>query len=121
MGDLSPYEIEQRLRSLYNQLAQVRENLNRRADDYQSAAAEFKTNYAKAFLEARMNTKTIKEAEMKAQQFTASEEARYKATEQLVLNERKAVDALIAQVDIARSLYAKATREEEYYRKGAGD
>jgi hypothetical protein len=37
----------------------------------------------------------------------------------LVLNERKAVDTLLAEVDITRSLYSKAYREQDqYHHKG---
>ena len=57
----------------------------------------------------------MKECEMLAQQATAGLEAMYKATEQLVLNERKAVDTLLAEVDITRSLYSKAYREQDQY------
>ena len=118
--DLTPMQIERELLRLKSKLGQAREKLNQRAEDYLNATKEYKTEYAKAFVTAKMQgDKTIKECEMLAQQATAHLEAMYKATEQLVLNERKAVDTLLAEVDITRSLYSKAYREQDqYFHKG---
>ena len=114
MTDLTPYEIECELRKLKNELGQAREKLNGRAIDYEKAARDFKGKYAMAYMAARFDKATypsVKDCEMFAQSETATEESLYKATEQLVLNERKAVDTLLAEVDITRSLYSKAFRE----------
>lgn len=114
MRDLTPYEIECELRRLKNELGQARERLNGRAADYQKAAREYKGKYAKCFMTARLDKAsypTVKDCEMFAQSESAGEEAIYKATEQLVLNERKAVDTILAEADITRSLYARAYEE----------
>lgn len=114
--DLTPQQIERELIRLKSKLGQAREKLNQRAEDYLKAAREYKAEYAKAFLIAKMDGgKSVRECEMEAQKVTAHQEAMYKATEQLVLNERKAVDTLLAEVDITRSLYSKAYREQDQY------
>ncbi len=118
MKDLTPQQIEFELRRLKNELGKSRERMNTRADDYLKATREYKSKFAKAFMTAKLNgTGTAKECEMIAQQETAGEEAMYKATEQLILNERKAVDTLLMECDITRSLYSKAAREEEQYKR----
>mgnify|MGYP001419020832 FL=1 len=118
--DLTPYQIERELLRLKNALGKAREMLNQRAEDYLNATREYKKEFAKTFVAAKIQgNKTVKECEMLAQQATAGLEAMYKATEQLVLNERKAVDTLLAEVDITRSLYSKAYREQDqYHHKG---
>jgi hypothetical protein len=118
--DLTPYQIERELLRLKNALGKAREKLNQRAEDYLKATREFKAEFAKVFVAAKIDGgRTIRECEMLAQQATAGQEAMYKATEQLVLNERKAVDTLLAEVDITRSLYSKAYREQDqYHHKG---
>jgi 4-hydroxy-L-threonine phosphate dehydrogenase PdxA len=118
--DLTPYQIERELLRLKNALGKAREMLNQRAEDYLKATREYKKEFAKTFVAAKIQgNKTVKECEMLAQQATAGLEAMYKATEQLVLNERKAVDTLLAEVDITRSLYSKAYREQDqYHHKG---
>jgi len=118
--DLTPYQIERELLRLKNALGKAREMLNQRAEDYLEATREYKKEFAKTFVAAKIQgNKTVKECEMLAQQATAGLEAMYKATEQLVLNERKAVDTLLAEVDITRSLYSKAYREQDqYHHKG---
>lgn len=118
--DLTPYQIERELLRLKNALGKAREKLNQRAEDYLNATREYKKEFAKTFVAAKIQgNKTVKECEMLAQQATAGLEAMYKATEQLVLNERKAVDTLLAEVDITRSLYSKAYREQDqYHHKG---
>jgi len=118
--DLTPYQIEMELRRLKSALGKAREMLNQRAEDYLNATREYKKEFAKTFVAAKIQgNKTVKECEMLAQQATAGLEAMYKATEQLVLNERKAVDTLLAEVDITRSLYSKAYREQDqYHHKG---
>lgn len=118
--DLTPYQIEMELRRLKSALGKAREMLNQRAEDYLNATREYKKEFAKTFVAAKIQgNKTVKECEMLAQQATAGLEAMYKATEQLVLNERKAVDTLLAEVDITRSLYSKAYREQDqYFHKG---
>ena len=118
--DLTPYQIERELLRLKNALGKAREKLNQRAEDYLNATKEYKKEFAKTFVAAKIQgNKTVKECEMLAQQATAGLEAMYKATEQLVLNERKAVDTLLAEVDITRSLYSKAYREQDqYHHKG---
>jgi phage-related tail protein len=118
--DLTPYQIERELLRLKNALGKAREKLNQRAEDYLKATREYKKEFAKTFVAAKIQgNKTVKECEMLAQQATAGLEAMYKATEQLVLNERKAVDTLLAEVDITRSLYSKAYREQDqYHHKG---
>src|SRR5690554_208233 len=118
--DLTPYQIERELIRLKNALGKAREKLNQRAEDYLKATREYKKEFAKTFVAAKIQgNKTVKECEMLAQQATAGLEAMYKATEQLVLNERKAVDTLLAEVDITRSLYSKAYREQDqYHHKG---
>ena len=117
MKELSPQQIEHELRRLKDKLGKSRERMNQRADDYLSATKEFKSKFAKAFMLAKIGNKTVKECEMIAQQETAGEEAMYKATEQLVLNERKAVDTLLMECDITRSLYSKAHKEQDQYHK----
>jgi 4-hydroxy-L-threonine phosphate dehydrogenase PdxA len=118
--DLTPQQIERELRRLKSELGKAREKLNQRAEDYLNATREYKKEFAKTFVAAKIQgNKTVKECEMLAQQATAGLEAMYKATEQLVLNERKAVDTLLAEVDITRSLYSKAYREQDqYHHKG---
>ena len=118
--DLTPQQIEMELRRLKSALGKAREMLNQRAEDYLNATREYKKEFAKTFVAAKIQgNKTVKECEMLAQQATAGLEAMYKATEQLVLNERKAVDTLLAEVDITRSLYSKAYREQDqYHHKG---
>jgi len=118
--DLTPQQIEMELRRLKSELGKAREKLNQRAEDYLKATREYKKEFAKTFVAAKIQgNKTVKECEMLAQQATAGLEAMYKATEQLVLNERKAVDTLLAEVDITRSLYSKAYREQDqYHHKG---
>jgi len=118
--DLTPQQIERELLRLKNALGKAREKLNQRAEDYLKATREYKKEFAKTFVAAKIQgNKTVKECEMLAQQATAGLEAMYKATEQLVLNERKAVDTLLAEVDITRSLYSKAYREQDqYHHKG---
>ena len=118
--DLTPYQIERELLRLKNALGKAREMLNQRAEDYLEATRDYKKEFAKTFVAAKIQgNKTVKECEMLAQQATAGLEAMYKATEQLVLNERKAVDTLLAEVDITRSLYSKAYREQDqYHHKG---
>ena len=118
--DLTPQQIEMELRRLKSALGKAREKLNQRAEDYLNATREYKKEFAKTFVAAKIQgNKTVKECEMLAQQATAGLEAMYKATEQLVLNERKAVDTLLAEVDITRSLYSKAYREQDqYHHKG---
>jgi len=118
--DLTPYQIERELRRLKSALGKAREKLNQRAEDYLNATREYKKEFAKTFVAAKIQgNKTVKECEMLAQQATAGLEAMYKATEQLVLNESKAVDTLLAEVDITRSLYSKAYREQDqYHHKG---
>jgi 4-hydroxy-L-threonine phosphate dehydrogenase PdxA len=118
--DLTPQQIERELRRLKSELGKAREKLNQRAEDYLEATRDYKKEFAKTFVAAKIQgNKTVKECEMLAQQATAGLEAMYKATEQLVLNERKAVDTLLAEVDITRSLYSKAYREQDqYHHKG---
>ena len=118
--DLTPQQIERELRRLKSELGKAREKLNQRAEDYLNATRDYKKEFAKTFVAAKIQgNKTVKECEMLAQQATAGQEAMYKATEQLVLNERKAVDTLLAEVDITRSLYSKAYREQDqYHHKG---
>lgn len=118
--DLTPQQIERELRRLKSELGKAREKLNQRAEDYLNATRDYKKEFAKTFVAAKIQgNKTVKECEMLAQQATAGLEAMYKATEQLVLNERKAVDTLLAEVDITRSLYSKAYREQDqYHHKG---
>ena len=114
MRDLTPYQLEQELLKLKNELGQARERLNSRAVDYQKATREFKQAYAIAFMTARLDKAkypSVKDCEMFAQSETANLESMYKATEQLVLNERKAFDGLLASVDITRSLYSKCFEE----------
>lgn len=116
MQDLTPLQIEHELRRLKSQLGQARERLNSRAIDYQNAAREYKGKYAKAYMTARLDKAkypSVEDCKMFAQSETSEEEAMYKASEQLVLNERKAVDTLLAEVDITRSLYSKAFKELE--------
>ena len=118
--DLTPQQIEMELRRLKSALGKAREKLNQRAEDYLNATREYKKEFAKTFVAAKIQgNKTVKECEMLAQQATTGLEAMYKATEQLVLNARKAVDTLLAEVDITRSLYSKAYREQDqYHHKG---
>jgi ribosomal protein L29 len=116
MQDLSPLQIEHELRRLKSQLGQVRERLNSRAADYEKAAREYKRDYARAYMTARLDKPkypSVEDCKMFAQSETSGEEALYKATEQLVLNERKAVDTLLMECDITRSLYSKAFKELE--------
>lgn len=116
MRDLTPYELEQELLALRSELGQARERLNSRAMDYEKAAREFKKAYAVAYMTARLDKAkypSVKDCEMFAQSETSGLEALYKATEQLVLNERKAFDGLIAECDIVRSLFSKSHKELE--------
>ena len=120
--DLSPRELEQELLRLKNELGQAREKLNYVTKKYLEATKAYKKKYAQFFIKAKLddNYKTVKEAEIFAQKETAEEEAMYKATEQMVLNERKAVDVLLAQVEITRSLYARAHEEQKQYGRREG-
>jgi len=121
--DKSPLELERELLRLKNKLGKAREHLNSRAADYQKAASQYKREYAKAYMAARLNKgeyPSVKDCEMAAQEHTATEEALYKASEQLVLNERKAVDTILAEIDIVRSLYSKAHRELDQYGRREG-
>lgn len=116
MRDLTPLEIEHELRRLKNELGQARERLNSRAADYEKAAREYKHDYAKAFMTARLDKAkypSVEDCKMFAQSETSTKEALYRAAEQLVLNERKSADLLICEVDICRSLYSKAYKELE--------
>jgi hypothetical protein len=117
--DLTPLQLERELWRLKNELGQARERLNSRAADYEKAAAEFKLKYARAFMTARLDKAgypSVEDCKMFAQSETSREEALYRASEQLVLNERKAFDGLLAEVDITRSLYSKCF--EEFKRSG---
>ncbi len=97
---ITPYQIERELLRLKNALGKAREKLNQRAEDYLNATREYKKEFAKTFVAAKIQgNKTVKECEMLAQQATAGLEAMYKATEQLVLNERKAVDTVQITLD----------------------
>lgn len=115
--DLTPAQIERELLRLKNELGRAREKLNARAEEYMNATREYKAKYAQEFLKASLHKKadgkpkSARECEIEAQKQTAGEEAQYKAAEQMVLNERKAVDTLLAEVDIVRSLYSKAFEE----------
>ncbi|KRQ86036.1 hypothetical protein ABG79_02168 [Caloramator mitchellensis] len=115
MKDLTPQELEQELLRVKDELSKARERMNQRAEEYRQATREYKAEYAKAFLEAKLEKSTVKECEIYAMMKTAGLEARYKAAEQLVLNERKAVDVLIEECEILRSLYSKAYKEQEQY------
>lgn len=121
MKDLSPYELEEELIRLKNELGSTRERMNKRASDHLSALTKYKKRYAEVFMQCALGEvkKSMRECDMIAQKETAEDEALSKATEQLILNERKAADILIEECEITRSLYAHAFKEmEQYHKKG---